>query len=87
MGIWTWAEFFASSAKLRMCLPLPPTPATSVGFLQHFSFIYGVFNSSSLPSANEQGADGGTQLTSEVISLDIICFENIGAFLSLENRE
>lgn len=40
-------EISAASAELQMRLQLPPTPVTSVGFLQHTSFINGEFEDSS----------------------------------------
>lgn len=65
----------ASSAKVTDASTLPPTPVTSVGPLQHIGFLCGVFEGGSLPSTNEQGADGGARQTSEVqVLLDFICF-------------
>lgn len=78
---------FCLVSKVTDASTLPPTPVTSVGLLQHIGFLYGAFEGGSLPSTNEQGADGGTRQTSEVqVLLDFICFGSTITFFVILKR-
>lgn len=66
VSIWESGGVFCLVSKVTDASTLPPTPVTSVGPLQHISFLYGVFEGGSVPSANERGADGGTWQTSKI---------------------